>query len=76
VVPRRSWVLIFLCLGVALAIDWFVAAWSYPIAALYGVALLVAAHSLAPRHVAAVTLLAGALSIGSNILQATQDARP
>ena len=53
----------------ALAVDWLLATWSYPVAAAYGVALLVAAHVLSPRGVVATTGLALVLSVVSNNLQ-------
>ncbi len=54
----------------ALAIDWFLVPTSYPVAAAYGVPLILAAQLLAsPRTVAVVGGVALALSIGSNILQ-------
>jgi hypothetical protein len=53
----------------ALAIDWLLATWSYPVAAAYGVSLLVAAHVLSPLGVAVTTSLALVLSVMSNNLQ-------
>ena len=53
----------------ALAVDWLLATWSYPVAAAYGVALLVAAHVLSPRGVAVTTGLALVISVVSNNLQ-------
>src|SRR5579884_1746134 len=56
-------------LALAAAIDWLVAPIGYPVAAIYGAALLLAAHLLAPAVVAVVAGLALLLSAGSNFLQ-------
>jgi signal transduction histidine kinase len=53
----------------ALAVDWFLATRSYPVAAAYGVSLLLAAHYLPPRAVVLTTCLALVLSVVSNNLQ-------
>jgi signal transduction histidine kinase len=68
--PRVSGVLLVgAALVAALAVDWFLVTWSYPVAAAYGVSLLVAAHVLSPRGVAVTTGLALVLSVVSNNLQ-------
>ena len=54
----------------ALASDWFLVPSGYPVAAAYGVPLILAAHLLAsPTTVGAVGGVALALSIASNVLQ-------
>ena len=53
----------------ALVVDWFLATWSYPVAAAYGVSLLLAAHFFPPRAVAATGGLALLLSVLSSTLQ-------
>jgi signal transduction histidine kinase len=53
----------------ALVVDWVLATRSYPVAAAYGVSLLLAAHYLSPRAVALTTCLAVVLSVVSNNLQ-------
>lgn len=53
----------------ALAVDWLLAPASYPVAAAYGVALLLAARLLAPRGVAMTAVAALVLSIASNAFQ-------
>ena len=67
--PRRGMLLVGAALLAALAVDWFLAPWSYPVAAAYGVSLLVAAHVLSPRGVAVTMALALVLSVVSNNLQ-------
>jgi signal transduction histidine kinase len=55
----------------AFGVDWLLVPTSYPVAAAYGVSLILAAHLLAsPVVVAALGVLALALSIASNLLQA------
>jgi signal transduction histidine kinase len=53
----------------ALFVDWFLATPSYPVAAAYGVSLLIAAHLLSPRAIALTTCVALMLSVVSNNLQ-------
>jgi signal transduction histidine kinase len=60
-----------LALVAAFAIDWVLVPSSYPVAAAYGVSLILAAHLLAsPVIVAAIGVAALALSSASNVLQA------
>src|SRR5690242_8041541 len=60
-----------LALVAAFALDWLLVPTSYPVAAAYGVSLILAAHLLAsPVAVAALGVVALALSIASNVLQA------
>ena len=70
---ERSWLarslLVLVTLLAALAVDWLLAPNSYPVAATYGIALLVAAQLLTPKSVALTTAGAFGLSIGSNALQ-------
>ena len=55
----------------AFAVDWLLVPTSYPVAAAYGLSLILAAHLLAsPVVVAALGVVALALSIASNLLQA------
>ena len=64
--------MVALALAAAFAIDWLVVPRSYPVSAAYGVSLILAALLLgSPVIVAAVGVLALALSISSNLLQAT-----
>src|SRR5207244_9802301 len=58
----------------ALAIDWLLVPRSYPVAAAYGVALLLAAHLLRPAAVVITMCLALALSVASNLLQGAPSA--
>jgi signal transduction histidine kinase len=67
--PRRGLLLVGAALLAALAVDWFLAPRSYPVAAAYGVSLLVAAHFLSLRGVAVTAGLALVLSVVSNNLQ-------
>ena len=67
--PPHRVLLVGAGLLVALAIDWLLVPWSYPVAAAYGVALLLAAHVLPPRAVVVTTCLALGLSVASNNLQ-------
>jgi signal transduction histidine kinase len=67
--PLGAWVLVGSALLAALAVDWFLATRSYPVAAAYGVSLLIAAHFLSPRAVLLATCLALVLSVLSNLLQ-------
>ena len=62
-------VLVGAALVAALALDWFVVPWSYPVAAAYGVSLLLAARVLPPRAVVVTTFIALVMSAGSNNLQ-------
>jgi hypothetical protein len=70
---ERSWLarslLVLVTLLAALAVDWLLAPNSYPVAAAYGIALLVAAQLLTPKSVALTTVGALGLSVGSNALQ-------
>ena len=50
---RRPALAVAVALAAALGIDWLLAPNSYPVAAAYGVALLIAAQLLSPRGVAA-----------------------
>jgi signal transduction histidine kinase len=62
--------LVALALVAAFAVDWLLVPTSYPVAAAYGVSLILAAHLLAsPAVVAVLGVLALALSIASNVLQ-------
>jgi signal transduction histidine kinase len=68
--PRLSGTLLVgAALLAALVVDWFLATRSYPVAAAYGVSLLIAAQSLSPRAVAVTGCLALLLSVLSNNLQ-------
>ena len=77
---RKAWLLadrsrqrflVAVALVAAFAIDWLLVPTSYPVAAAYGVSLVLAAHLLAaPVTVAALGVVALALSITSNLLQA------
>src|SRR5689334_2400880 len=63
----RRWVLVALALLAAFGVDWLLVPSSYPVAAAYGVSLILAAHLLAsPVTVAALGVVALALSITSN----------
>src|SRR5207248_8559664 len=63
--------LVALALVAAFAVDWLLVPTSYPVAAAYGVSLILAAHLLAsPVAVAALGVVALALSVASNLLQA------
>ena len=53
----------------AVGIDWLFVPWSYPVAAAYGIALLLAAQFLSPRAVMVTTCVALLLSVTSNNLQ-------
>jgi signal transduction histidine kinase len=67
----RQRFLVALALVAAFAVDWLLVPTSYPVAAAYGVSLILAAHLLAsPVVVAALGVVALALSIASNLLQA------
>jgi hypothetical protein len=67
--PERLFV-IALSVVAAVAIDWLLAPNGYPVAAAYGISLLLAAQLLAsPTAVAATGGIAFALSIASNMLQ-------
>src|SRR5579872_3657381 len=65
----RRLLMIGVCLLAAVAIDWFVVPWSYPVVAAYGVCLLLAAHALPPRGVIGTTCVALALSVASSSIQ-------
>ena len=68
--PRvRGMLLVGAAMAAALVVDWFLATWSYPVAAAYGVSLLLAAYHLSPRAVVLTTGLALVLSVASNNLQ-------
>jgi hypothetical protein len=66
-VSRR--LLVGAALLAALVVDWFLATPSYPVAAAYGLSLLIAAHVLPPRDVAVTTGLVLVLSVLSSNLQ-------
>src|SRR5207237_2973349 len=67
----RQLFVVGLALVAAFAIDWLLVPTSYPVAAAYGVSLILGAHLLAsPVVVAALGVVALALSIASNLLQA------
>jgi signal transduction histidine kinase len=64
-----------LALVSAFAMDWLLVPSSYPVAAAYGVSLILAAHLLAsPAIVAALSAIALTLSITSNLFQAAPTA--
>jgi signal transduction histidine kinase len=66
---RRPALAVAVALAAALGIDWLLAPNSYPVAAAYGVALLIAAQLLSPRGVVVASGAAVMLSLGSNVLQ-------
>ena len=53
----------------ALAVDWLLAPTSYPVAAAYGIALVLAAQLLNPKSIIVLTACAVGLSVSSNVLQ-------
>jgi signal transduction histidine kinase len=64
-----------LALVAAFAVDWLLVPSSYPVAAAYGVSLILAAHLLAsPAIVAALSAVALSLSTTSNLFQAAPTA--
>ena len=73
--PRRvrrqgRLLVVAMALLAAFAIDWLLVPTTYPVAAAYGVALILAAHLLtSPAAVAALGAVALALSVASNLLQ-------
>jgi signal transduction histidine kinase len=81
---RKVWLLaersgpllaVALALVAAFAIDWLLVPTSYPVAAAYGVSLILAAYLLAsPAMVAALGGVALLLSVSSNLLQAAPTA--
>jgi signal transduction histidine kinase len=68
-VSIRGLLFVSVCLLAAAAVDWLVVPWSYPVAAAYGIALLLAAHVLPRRGVIVTTSVALGLSATSSIVQ-------